>query len=105
MCIRDRLEADGEFSYAALWAEHTPGTLADEGVNIQAGTDLVGLWISEKDSSTIQIYDDAGGSYDIELRDQSTFGFKSSGGTNTSALSLLHMVKTGTADPSAGGGV
>jgi hypothetical protein len=89
----------------SMFSEHTPGSLAKGGVEIEVGADYVGLYISEKDSSTIQIYDDASGAYNIELRDQGSFGFKTADGTHTSALSLLHHILVGTADPTAGGGV
>lgn len=62
---------------AFLFSEHAPGSLANAGIEIEVGNDYVGLWISEKNSTTIQIYDDAGGSYDIELVDQGTKHWRS----------------------------
>lgn len=63
---------DGAAGYEALadflyhWIEHTPGALAEKGFQVQVGDDYIGLYISEKDASTIQIYSDADG-IDIEL--------------------------------------
>lgn len=81
------------------------GDLVGAGVEIAVGPDAVGLYVQEKDSATVQISDDAGGSYDIELRDQGSTGFTTSDGTYTSRLNLLHHILVGTADPTAGGGV
>lgn len=51
--------------------------LSESGINFETGPDWVGFYVTEKDASTIQIYDDAGGAYDIEFVDQSTFHFRS----------------------------
>lgn len=51
------------------YAEHAPGDLTGDGVNIEAGVDYVGIDISEKDSSTAEISPD-GGTDAVELRDQ-----------------------------------
>jgi hypothetical protein len=77
----------------ALWAEHTAGDLANAGLNIEVGEDYVGLYISEKDAATIQVYDDSGGDYDIELVEQDpAHHFKfvhPSGGVAIPALGML----------------
>ena len=67
--------SDGGFPGNYLWAENTPGDLADSGHNIQVGIDYIGLYISEKDSSTIQAYPDVSGGYDIELKDRGSGKF------------------------------
>lgn len=69
-----------------LFSEHTPGDFADAGVDLEAGTDYVGLWISEKDSSTVQIYPDASGGYDVELKDRGGKNWKSVGAQYTTPL-------------------
>lgn len=52
-------------------------SLSGKGVQIQVGADYIGMFISEKDSTTIQMYDDSGGAYDIELVDQGSFHWRS----------------------------
>lgn len=58
--------------YTAIWSEHTPGAIADHGIELMVGTDYVGILLSEKDSGTMQIYPDAAGGYDVELVDRGT---------------------------------
>lgn len=87
------------------WAEHTPGDLAGKGIEIEAGTDYVGLFISEKNSTTVQLYADSSSGYHIELRDRNSIGWETNDGTSITPLANLHYLKHGTADPSAGGGV
>lgn len=94
----------GGLNAAGVWAEHTPGDLADAGFNIEAGSDLVGMYISEKNSTTVQLYPESG--YVAELRDRSgTDRWVVNDGTTVTPLSNLTHVLVGTADPSAGGGV
>lgn len=52
-----------------IYAEHTPGNLTGDGVNIEVGTDYVGIDISELDSDTVQLSPDSGTDA-AELRDQ-----------------------------------
>ncbi len=42
--------------------------LSDAGINQETGPDYVGLFISEKDSDTVQFYADVSGGYDMQLR-------------------------------------
>jgi hypothetical protein len=59
--------------YIYLASEHPPRSLAyDGGVVIDVGDDYVGIQMSEKDADTVQLYADAAGGYDIELRDRGT---------------------------------
>lgn len=79
---------------AELYGPHgSPGDLIGSGLNIEVGEDYVGLYISEKDPATIQIYDDSGGSYDIEFVEQDpAFHFRfihPSGGVAIPALGML----------------
>lgn len=46
------------------------GSTTNEGINLEVGGDYVGLFIGEKDSSTVQLYPDWSGGYDVELRDR-----------------------------------
>jgi hypothetical protein len=61
-------DAFGVFTFA----EHTPADYADGGVEIEVGDDYVGIFISEKDANTVQIYPDYSAGYDIELKDRGT---------------------------------
>lgn len=92
---------------AAMWSEHTPGDLTDDGINIEVGEDYVGIQISEKDAGTIQIYPDWSSGYDVELVDRGAGEWKirNAADTLSTPLNTLHHILTGTADPSAGGGV
>lgn len=76
-----------------LASEHTPGDLVNRGINLEVGNDYVGLFISEKDSSTVQIYDDLSGSINIEFVEQdAAFHFKFvhvDGGVAIPALGML----------------
>jgi hypothetical protein len=80
----------------------THGDLSVDGLQLQVGDDYVTVQVAEKDASTAQI---TGSGNDIELRDQVSATFKTADGTRVSALSLLHHILVGTADPTAGGGV
>lgn len=53
---------------------HTPGDLAGTGIQMQVGADYVGLYVSEKDSSTVQIYPDDFNDHAIELVDRGSSG-------------------------------
>lgn len=44
------------------------GDVSDKGVNIEAGPDYVGLWLAEKDDSTLQMYADFPNGYMMQLR-------------------------------------
>ncbi len=74
-----------------VWAEGNggPGDLSAAGINLETGPDYVGLFISEKDSSTIQIYPDSSGGYDIELVDRGGKNWQSVGANYTTALATI----------------
>ncbi len=67
-------EAAGS-STSQIWAEHAAGSLADKGIQLSVGTGYLGVRVSQKDSSTIQMYPDVSGGYDIELRDRGSGKF------------------------------
>lgn len=93
---------------AYIGSEHTPAALANKGINLQAGNDYLGLYLSEKNSSTFQIYPDISNHHAVELVDLGASGhFKtvSDDQSETTDLANLHYLKHGTADPSAGAGV
>lgn len=69
-----------------LFSVHTPGDLTDLGLVFEAGDDFVGIRLSEKDSSTVQIYADVSGGYDIELKDRGGKNWKSVGAQYTTPL-------------------
>jgi len=80
----------GSANNARLVASHTAGSLKGEGVRLTLGNDYIGLYFSEKDSSTVQVYADNSNGYNIELRDRGTNkGFKAadSSGNSTGLLS------------------
>jgi hypothetical protein len=80
------------------------------GYDLEVGADYGGLVIGERSASEIEIQPD--GTNDIILvdgdldADTTHFWFtEDATGANKSWLGLLHMLKAGTANPSAGGGV
>jgi hypothetical protein len=54
---------------AYIGSEHTPANIANKGINLQAGNDYLGLYISAKDGSTLQIYPDIADNHAIQLVD------------------------------------
>ena len=58
--------------YLFLYSENGPTGLADAGINIEVGTDYVGLYISEADSGTVEMYADVAGGFTMRLRDRGT---------------------------------
>lgn len=52
------------------YGEHTPSDLSDRGVVFEVGTHYVGVAISEKDSSTVQLYADLSTGYMMQLRNR-----------------------------------
>lgn len=95
--------ADGELY---LYGGTAPaGDLNQSGLDIEVGPDYVGLYISEKDSSTIQLYDDASGSYDIEMVDQGSRHFKhvdAAGNASIPALGRLRVLSAAPGSPTEG---
>jgi hypothetical protein len=91
-------------AFAFILAEHPAADLAGTGLNIEVGEDGVGFYVSEKDSSTIQFYDDSGGSYDLEFVDQSTFHWRSkdAAGVIRNFASMENRVNAGTATITTG---
>ena len=82
----------------------THADLSTDGLQVQVGDDYVTLNVAEKDAATVQLTG-ASGVNGVELRDQASALFTTADGTHISALSLLHHILVGTADPTAGGGV
>lgn len=83
----------------------TPTSLSSAGVDIEVGPDYVGILIAEKDASTIQIFDDASGSYDIELVDQGAHHFKNvaaDGGVAIPSRGMLPQYASAPASPVEG---
>jgi hypothetical protein len=83
----------------------TPGALSGVGLDIRVGDDSVGLMVSEKDATTIQLYDDQGGAYDLELVDQSTFHWKhvsAAGDASIPALGILRKLAAAPGSPVEG---
>ena len=58
-----------------FWGQNNAGNLADGGIDIEVGDDYLGFYISEKNSTTIQMYPDVSGGYDIELVDRGSGKF------------------------------
>lgn len=74
---------------AYIYADHTAGDFADKGVDLAAGFDAVGINLSEKDSSTVQIYADDSGGYDIELKDRGTSHWKTVSADGSTSRDLI----------------
>lgn len=53
-----------------VYGVHEAGDYAGGGFDIEVGSDWVGLYISEKDENTVQIYPDSSDGYDVELKDR-----------------------------------
>lgn len=89
-----------------IFAEHPDtGDLVEEGVHVQVGPDLIGLYVSERDSSTIQIYPDDSGGYNVELKNRSTEQWKIVKADDTIKKNLLDMetrITTGSATITSG---
>jgi hypothetical protein len=63
---------------AVVTASHAAGSdLADEGLDIEVGPDFVGLYISERSASTVQLYADVE-DYMLQLRHRGTGGWSAS---------------------------
>lgn len=59
--------------------------LTDEGINLEAGTDFIGMTISERDSNTLQLYADQSAGYMMQLRNRGSgkgWGISDDGTTN-----------------------
>lgn len=52
-----------------LWAEHTPSSLANEGIALQTGTGYKTIYINQKDANTIQLHSN---NADVELTDDAS---------------------------------
>jgi hypothetical protein len=66
-----------------MWAEHTAGSIASNGLLLETGVDYLGLYISEKSSTAIQIYPDNSSGIDVEFRERNAtknFQFTTSAG-------------------------
>lgn len=102
------LDLGADYVWLNVWG--TGGRRYGEGLDMEFGADHVGLLVEERDASTLELYPDYG-DYDMVLLDghddADTKGWKteSADGTKSTYLSMLHMLKAGTADPSAGAGV
>lgn len=55
---------------AYLWTEHTASDLSDDGFNLEVGTDYLGVYVSEKDSNTVQFYADVAAGFMMQLRNR-----------------------------------
>jgi hypothetical protein len=88
-----------------LFGAGTPGALSGKGVQIAAGADLIGIWISERTSAVLQMYADGAGTQDIELVDQSTGHWKhvsAAGDASIPALGILRKLAAAPGSPVEG---
>jgi hypothetical protein len=83
-----------------IGAAHTPGDMVLNGVNIEAGTDYLGFFIGQKDSSTVQFYADYG-DYNFEFVDGAT-GRWAIRDTSNHIVPLANLI-TGAIDVVVGG--
>lgn len=57
---------------AYVYTVHAIGDLIDAGINFETGVDYVGINMSEKNATTLQVYADVSTGYMLELRDRGT---------------------------------
>jgi hypothetical protein len=85
--------------YLALYAEHTMGDKAQEGVDVEVGEDYLGFFISQKNATTVQFYGDYD-DYNFEFEDGAANGWKFVSGDGAVAWPAKGMLPSRTAAPS-----
>jgi hypothetical protein len=82
------------------------GSLTESGMNIEVGADFVGLYISEKSATAIQIYPDSSSGYDVEFRERNAtknFQFTTSAGdTSIPSYGRLRKLAAAPGSPTEG---
>ena len=90
---------------AVLTGAGAPASLSGAGIDLIAGDDNKGIFISEKSTTVVQMYDDGFGTHDIELVDQSTFHWKNvsaAGDASIPALGILRKLASAPGSPVEG---